>query len=198
MQSVAIIALAVAAAIFYGIVHDQVTARICIEYFTVGHPRLIDSDSPTVLAFFWGVVATWWIGLPLGLGLAVAARVGRRPKLKARDLIRPIGKLLAFMFIVAAVAGLIGFTTSKAGVFHLIEPLASRVPSDKHTAFLTDGWAHSGSYLTGIVGGLALSLLTWRRRLAVTPNGEPAASPNGGPTMPFGNSGVREGPPSVS
>src|SRR5207244_6401919 len=145
MQSVAIIALAVAAAIFYGIVHDQVTARICIEYFTVGHPRLIDSDSPTVLAFFWGVVATWWIGLPLGLGLAVAARVGRRPKLKARDLIRPIGKLLAFMFIVAAVAGLIGFTTSKAGVFHLIEPLASRVPSDKHTAFLTDGWAHSGS-----------------------------------------------------
>jgi hypothetical protein len=173
MQSVAIIVLAVAAVIFYGIVYDQVTARICIEYFTVGHPRLIESDSPTVLALFWGVVATWWVGLPLGLGLAVAARVGRRPKLKARDLIRPIGKLLAFMFIVAAVAGLIGFTASKAGVFHLIEPLASRVPSDKHTAFLTDGWAHSGSYLAGIVGGLALWLLTWRRRLAVTPDGEP-------------------------
>ncbi len=62
------------AAISYGIVHDQITARICVEYFTVGHPRLTDSDLPTVLALFWGVVATWWVGLPLGLGLAFAAR----------------------------------------------------------------------------------------------------------------------------
>jgi hypothetical protein len=58
MQSIAIIFLSVAAAIVYGIVHDQITARICIEYFTIGHPRLIDSDSPTVLGLFWGVVAT--------------------------------------------------------------------------------------------------------------------------------------------
>src|SRR6266498_3278016 len=128
MQSIGIVFLALAAAIVYGIVHDQITARICIEYFTIGHPRLIDSDSPTILGLFWGVVATWWVGLPLGLGLAVVARAGRRPKIKAHDLIRPILKLLGSMFIVAAVAGMVGFETSNAGVFHLAEPLASRVP----------------------------------------------------------------------
>src|SRR5690349_20578699 len=33
MQFIAIICLAVGAAIFYGIVHDQITAHICVEYF---------------------------------------------------------------------------------------------------------------------------------------------------------------------
>src|SRR5215471_7016421 len=164
VQSIAIIFLSVGAAIFYGIIHDQITARICLEYFTIGHPRLIDSDSPTVLGLFWGVVATWWVGLPLGLGLAVAARAGGRPKLTARDLIRPIMKLLGWMHLVAAAAGLIGFSTASAGVFHLAGPLALQVPASRHTAFLTDGWIHAGSYLAGIVGGLVLWILTWRRR----------------------------------
>ena len=44
VQSIAIIFVCVAAAIVYGILHDQITARICIEYFTIGHPRLIDSE----------------------------------------------------------------------------------------------------------------------------------------------------------
>src|SRR5215471_12695203 len=133
VQSIAIIFLSVGAAIFYGIIHDQITARICVEYFTIGHPRLIDSDSPTILGLFWGVVATWWVGLPLGLGLAVAARAGRRPKLAAGQLVSPVVKLLGCILAVAALFGAIGFATSKTGIFHLIEPLASRVPADKHT-----------------------------------------------------------------
>lgn len=35
MQTAGINLLAVIAAILYGIVHDQVTARICLEYFTI-------------------------------------------------------------------------------------------------------------------------------------------------------------------
>jgi hypothetical protein len=198
MQSLGIMFLAVLAAIAYGIVHDQITARICVEYFTIGHPRLIDSDSPTVLALFWGVVATWWVGLPLALGLAVAARAGRRPKLAASELLIPVVKLLGCMLAVATVFGAIGFATSKAGIFHLVEPLASRVPVDKHTAFLVDGWAHSGSYLAGIVGGVVLCIFTWRRRLICARGGEPVAAPNGGPVEPHGNSGAGGGPPSVS
>ena len=164
MQVVAIIITSVAAAILYGILHDQVTARICIEYFTIGHPRLIDSDSPTVLGLFWGVVATWWVGLPLGVGLAIAARVGSRPKLNCAQLVRPIGLLLCAMFGVAIVAGMIGYFTSSAGTFRLVSHLAARVPADKHVAFLTVGWAHSASYLAGFIGGIVLWIMTWRRR----------------------------------
>ena len=170
MQTIRIILLSVMAAITYGIVHDQITARICVEYFTIGHPRLIDTESPTILALFWGVVATWWVGLPLGFGLALAARAGRRPKLNVQQLIRPIIILLGCMFMIATIAGLIGFLTSRAGLFHLVEPLASSIPASKHTAFLADGWAHAGSYLAGIVGGIVLCIRTWRLRTTTAMN----------------------------
>ena len=163
-QWVCIIGISVLAAIIYGIIHDQVTARICVEYFTIGHPRLIDSDSPTILGMFWGVVATWWVGLPLGIGLAVAARVGARPKLTCAQLIRPIGVLLCCMFGVAFLAGLIGYFTSSSEIFHLVGRLGKRIPQDKHVAFLTAGWAHSGSYLAGLVGGIILWTASWKRR----------------------------------
>ena len=172
MQAFAIVIVSVVAAITYGVIHDQVTARICIEYFTIGHPRLIDSDSPTVLGLFWGVVATWWVGLPLGIGLAIAARAGRRPKLTWRQLVRPLGVLLCCMFAVAFLAGLIGYSTSSAGIFYLVERLASRIPHEKHVAFLTAGWAHSASYLAGIIGGIILWILTWRRRSIEQNDGE--------------------------
>lgn len=159
-----IMATSVLAAIIYGIIHNQVTARICVEYFTIGHPRLIDSDSPTVLGLFWGVAGTWWVGLPVGMGLAIAARAGRRPKLACSQMIRPIGVLLCWMLGVAILAGLIGYITSSAGIFLLVERLASRIPEDKHIAFLTAGWAHAGSYLAGIIGGIVLWIVTWKRR----------------------------------
>jgi len=164
MQFVRIIITSVLAAILYGIIHDQITARICVEYFTVGHPRWIDSDSPTVLGLFWGVVATWWVGLPMGIGLAIAARAGSRPKLTCSQLVRPIGLLLCCMLGVAILAGLTGWITASTGIFHLAPRLAARIPEDKHVAFLTAGWAHSGSYLAGVVGGFLLWIATWKRR----------------------------------
>ncbi len=70
MKATVIVLLCVGAAIGYGILHDEVTARICVEYFTVGHPDLFGTDSPTLLGIGWGIVATWWAGLLLGIPLA--------------------------------------------------------------------------------------------------------------------------------
>lgn len=58
-ESVCIVVLGILGAVLYGIVHDNVTARICLEYFTIGHRRAFASDSPTLHAMYWGVVATW-------------------------------------------------------------------------------------------------------------------------------------------
>ena len=62
MEAVKIALTCVIAAVLYGIVHDQFTARICIEYFTVFHPPIFHTQSPTLLGIGWGVVATWWVG----------------------------------------------------------------------------------------------------------------------------------------
>ncbi len=50
MKYLAILFMCIAAAVVYGVVHDQVTARVCVEYFTVGHPRIIaPTPGPTPL-----------------------------------------------------------------------------------------------------------------------------------------------------
>src|SRR5262245_58028888 len=94
LQFPAIVLLGVFAAVLYGILHDQVTARVCVEYFTIGHPPYFNTDSPTLLALGWGFLATWWVGLPLGILLAVAAREGKRPKRDVQTLFRPVLILL--------------------------------------------------------------------------------------------------------
>ncbi len=164
MAFLRIVALALVAAVAYGIAHDQVTARVCVEYFTVGHVRLIESESPTILGLFWGVVATWWVGLPLGLLLATAARLGKRPTLTATDLTQPLRWLLVIMYGCALVSGIVGFCLAQQDLIRLSGALAERVPETQHARFLADAWAHSASYGTGLVGGVVLALKTFRRR----------------------------------
>lgn len=167
MEALRIIGLCVLASVVYGIAHDQVTARVCVEYFTIGHPRVFDTESPTLLALGWGVIASWWVGLLLGAPLAFAAIRGPRPRRSARSLVRPVSKLLVCMAGTALVAGVIGFALANAGLVFLVEPLASRVPGDRHVVFIADLWAHWASYLTGFVGGIVLINRVWRSRKAL-------------------------------
>lgn len=163
-QGLAIVGLCIGAAVVYGIIHDQITARLCVEYFTIGHAPVFATQSPTLLGIGWGIIATWWVGLLLGVPLALAARVGQRPPRSAGSLVRPVLILLGVMAVGAALAGVIGYLLARNGVITLPEPLATRVPQDRHVLFLTDAWAHGASYLFGIVGGIELIERTWRRR----------------------------------
>jgi hypothetical protein len=164
MPALAIILLSILAAIVYGILHDQVTARICVEYFTIGHPPVFDTTDPTLLALGWGVIATWWVGLILGVPLAIAARAGPRPQLTAPDLVRPLTMTLLGVATIAALAGVLGHIAATRHGVHLLEPLASRIPKDRHTAFITDLWTHLASYIAGFLLGAGLCVRTWRRR----------------------------------
>ena len=164
MQALAIVALCVVAAIVYGVLHDQVTARVCVEYFTIGHAPIFGTDDPTLLGLGWGVLATWWVGLILGVALALAARAGSRPPRSVRSLVRPVVRLMLVLGFIALVAGVLGWVLASAGAVVLLEPLATEVPREKHTAFLADLWAHMASYLFGFLGGLVVCVRVWRSR----------------------------------
>ena len=168
VKSAKIILLCMASAIVYGNCHDQVTARVCVEYFTVGHVPPFASESPTVLAFFFGTMATWWVGLIFGVLLASVARAGSWRKFEAGDLFRPIGCLLTVMAVVSIVAGMTGYELGRASGFVLPEPLGVRVPADRHHLFFADTLAHVASYLVGILGGVILcaGVLLRRYRIA--------------------------------
>lgn len=166
MEFLKIVVFCVLAAIGYGILHDQITAHLCVEYFTIGHPPVFPTQSPFWLAIGWGIIATWWVGLPLGVLLAAAARWGSRAKRSLSDVRPLIVGLLMLMAVCAGIAGLVGAKLAVAGVIALPGSLARAIPTDRHVAFLADWWAHSASYLVGAVGGLVVIFYVGVRRLA--------------------------------
>jgi hypothetical protein len=162
-EALKIIALTVGLSCAYGIVHDQITARVCIEYFTIGHVSPANIPwTPTVLGLFWGIVATWWVGVLLGIPLTICARVGPWPKRTARELLRPLLLLLAITFTCAMtgllVARLTGFTVPR----HI---LSERLPDDRVAVFSADLVTHNLSYGVGLFGGPWLGAWVLRERL---------------------------------
>jgi hypothetical protein len=164
MNAIKIVLLSVAVAVAYGILHDQITARICVEYFTIGHPPIFGTEDPTLLGVGWGILATWWVGLFLGVPAAVVARVGSWPKRDARWLLRPIAVLMVVSACGAFLAGIAGWWLASREMVELVGPIADAVPPEKHVPFLIDGFAHSASYGFGFVGGLILLAYIFRSR----------------------------------
>jgi hypothetical protein len=161
MEFAKIVLLSIAAAICYGIVHDQVTARICIEYFTIFHPPVFHTANPTLLALGWGVIATWWLGAILGVVLAISARAGNRKKVTARELMRPVMLLLAVMALSALLFGATGYVLARTDV---ISPILWPLPRYSYNGFIADFWAHNASYAAATLGGIALCVMTYRKR----------------------------------
>lgn len=156
MQALKIILLCIASAVVYGICHDQVTARVCVEYFTVAHTPLFDTESPTLLAIYFGTAATWWVGLIFGVLAALVSRAASWPKLDAAHWIRPIACLLVVMAAASLLAGITGHQLAKASGFVLPEPFGPRVPKGRHALFFADSMAHLAAYGVGLLGGLIL------------------------------------------
>lgn len=171
MRFFSVVLIVVVAAVAYGVVHDQVTVRVSLEYFTIGHPPVFDTQSPTLLALGWGVLATWWVGVPLGFLLATASQSGRRmPPLPCRTVACLVGAVLVAMAIAAAISGTVGFVLASSNQLLLPEHLAALIPPAQHDRFFAARWAHGASYSVGIAGGLVTVAVAWflRRRAAVS------------------------------
>lgn len=159
-----IIISSVLLAITYGILHDLVTAHLCVEYFTVGHPKIIESESPIALAFLWGTIASWWVGLPMGMLIACFSQLGSASPLSFQEVLRMIVQLLLIMFGFALVAGIIGFILSETNCIYLVPRLADRMEPSQYSKFLAAGWAHITSYIIGVIGTIVLCRKIYLKR----------------------------------
>jgi hypothetical protein len=168
MQKAKVILLSVGAAMAYGIIHDQITARLCIEYFTLAHPPLFPVTSPTVLALCWGVAATLGVGLVLGVLPAQASQSPGLPAMSVPSLYAPLLALIAVTAGAAVVAGYVGFALSQHSVLLLTNLLpdawVEALPRSQQDRFMAVWFAHGASYLFGVVGGAVLIFWIWNRR----------------------------------
>lgn len=148
MQFLKIVGMATLAAILYGVIQEEVATRISSLHFTLLHPQLLTANSLTLRALAWGVVSTWWVGLIVGVLLAVAARAGRETRIDSREVVRPIFVLLAIMALGAFLGGYWQFRKGS-----IVD--GNITPSDGARLFAVD-MAHGISYIFGFLGGLAL------------------------------------------
>ena len=149
----------------YGILHNQITTRVNLEYFTIGHHKIINSTSPTALGVAWGVYSNWWIGLSFGVLLSLAGRAGKWPKRDALTLVKPVCLVALFSALAAGVAGFLGYKLTGSGVLGLSAPLCEAVPAVKHASYIAALWMHTASYFVGVAGSLILVLLVFTGRI---------------------------------
>ena len=161
MEFLKIIFLCILAAICYGIVHDQITARVCVEYFTIGHPPVFHTESPTLLGLGWGVMSRhggvrFFLGVPCAL--ALVAQVGNRSKLTARAIAPSIFKLLCVMGAMALSAGITGYILFSRGTIAMPRYIELAIPSPHirvHASWQTGGRIPT-SYAVGFSGGIVV------------------------------------------
>lgn len=159
-----IVLLCMAAACAYGVLHDEITVRVCPEYFTVAHPPYFPTSSPTLLALCWGVAATVGIGFVLGLILARIACSPGLPLYPIARLARHIAALLAVMATAALTAGVAGSELASRHQLSLPQSFAEAIAPRDHARFMAVWFAHGASYLFGLGGATALCLSLWRKR----------------------------------
>ncbi|MCJ8330444.1 MAG: hypothetical protein HRT89_15020 [Lentisphaeria bacterium] len=152
--------LCIFAAILYGIVHDQISAQISMEFFTKG-----DSESSArFIALVKGILWTWWFGLILSIPLGLCARHGKRNKLKAKKLILPVARVIATVFVFSLCSGLIGYAIATLGLHELSDKLVSSIPEESRNGYIANIWSSFGAYVGAVVGAYRACLNTHKKR----------------------------------
>jgi len=153
---------AVALSIAYGIAHDLVTAHLWVEYFTVHHAHLIDSDSPIAMALLWGFLATFWVGLFAGALLVVCNRFGTWPRISIVRMRKLMVRGMIGLYV-GAMAFLIAFYIFVGA----IEPSNAPADWEARRRAMTVGVTHAFSYGVGtlVILGMGMRVLGLRKRL---------------------------------
>ena len=159
----------------YAVVQDQLSARLCPEYFTVFHNPIPGLSDPTLLGLAWGFLGSWWGGAILGIAAGIASTVGTDPPLPVRQLVRPMLLLMATVGIVAAITG---FSAHRHAEFFQMEPsptIAGMVPQERRHWLFVVACYHFAAYATAILGSVVVCVWigSTRRRLAAINNSQP-------------------------
>jgi hypothetical protein len=164
IESIKIILGTILFAILYGIAHDVVTAHVYVEYFTKFHPHIIDSESPMAMALLWGVIATWWMGLLIGIPIAASAQFGQTPKLAASLTLLKLAKGTAAVYLIAMITLLIALPLCR-GRTSFLQP----DPGDLSGRFLAVLITHNISYFLSAAVAVGVCIHNVIRRKKLVP-----------------------------
>ena len=168
--------LCMVAAGVFGAVHDQISYSVSPEYYTrfkFLQFGLTDTAVPERLrAAVVGFLASWWMGIPLGLLTGVAGFMQHTPSLMQRALLRSL-PLVMGVALVVALGGLVYGWAQTAHV-DLSRYRGWYIPAglENLRAFLCAGYMHNAAYMGGLLAVPAAWAFHWvvKRHTADAPH----------------------------
>jgi hypothetical protein len=141
-----------------GICLDLVTANVAVEYFTVHHPRIVETERPWLLAIIWGIGASWWFGAISG-GIVAAINHRRQEPLQPIRILKWVA-VACFVLWLIMIAILIAIL-----VFASTIPEEIRRPTfDFDRRIMAVAMAHQFEYLLAAFALLIVAIKTWRTK----------------------------------
>ncbi|HSV15434.1 MAG TPA: hypothetical protein VLI90_14335 [Tepidisphaeraceae bacterium] len=168
-----VLLIAVAAAVVYGAINDQITAMISWEYFYYGkelHRVLGDATPPEMSRLRWeaakvGVRATWTAGLIFGVVLLIANNPLRGlPRLRNRELLRILPVILLFAIVCGAIGGVLGYYGALRHMAADFEDMW-RTNYFRPRRFMCTWGVHLGGYVGGFLGAASAAIWIVRTRV---------------------------------
>ena len=148
----------------FGVLMDQVSARLCPEYFTVLHNPIPGLTEPTLVGLLWGVLGAAGGSVALGYGAGLAATVGSKPSLATRELVIPSLVTVGGVAVAVVAAGVSVWHNARGLGVQLDPAYAVTIPIERHVAALTVGCYHMVAYLAAVAGSVALCVWVGRER----------------------------------
>ena len=148
------IILAILAAGLFGAIHDQISYTVSSEYFTrFKFPmfHLLDPNIPErIRAAEVGFLASWWMGVPLGLLTGAAGFIHKNVAKMRSALLLSLPMIMGFVLAFALCGLLYGFVQTQA--IDLAGYRGWYIPEGVGDlrGFLCAGYMHNSAYLGGV------------------------------------------------
>ncbi|HLX96234.1 MAG TPA: signal peptide-containing protein [Verrucomicrobiae bacterium] len=137
----------------YGMLHNQISYTVSPEYFTKFKFRqfgFVDLQLPDrVRASMVGFLASWWMGIPIGLLVGAVGFIHSGPRRMFKVSLWSFAVVVAFTLLVGLCGLLYGYFETRT--INLADYQGWYIPDDviNLRRFLCAGYMHNASYLGG-------------------------------------------------
>ncbi len=176
LQDILLLVLGMATVFVFNIVQQVVLAYYCTIFFTQYLYDWFHTSNPLILGLGWGIVGSWWVGLPFSIVFVLAARAGSWPQRNARQIVPIAAVLVGVLWLTSLISGIIGHATAQAflnfdnnswlTMFYpsLIRDAVGDVSSDTFLRLGAAQFANSYAYLFGSAGAIFVTGLVLGQR----------------------------------
>jgi len=172
-----LVAFSVLLAGFYGIIHNQISYTVSPDYFTKFKFRqfgFVDLPLPErVRASMVGFLASWWMGILIGLLVGAAGFFHRDYRRMFKVSVWSFGVVVAFTLLFGLCGLFYGYLQTTT--INVAEYRGWFIPDDvvNLRRFLCAGYMHNSSYLGGVLATVAAWILHITVKLPQTMERQP-------------------------